>query len=64
MMQASSTALRDRRAVSNVSADTRLNADPGERSSIPAWSHTFEEIYYLYGHSPPFRWFKKGFVSY
>ena len=35
MMQASSTALRDRRAVSNVSADTRsyaLNADPGVRS--------------------------------
>ena len=31
-------------SVTCLTADTRLNADPGLACSIPAWSHTFVEI--------------------
>ena len=42
----------------HAQSETCLTADPGAVSLILAQSHT-----YIYGHSPPFRWFKKGYCQ-
>ena len=55
-------------SVTCLATDTRLTADPGVASSIPAWSHTFVEIDHeiisMVILLPSADSFKKGVVSY